>query len=104
MDKGMCACLIRKGHYQVQCKSKASFEHEGKMYCGLHHPPTAANRKTEHQRRRALFDQRDRERRYECHRKAARFDELLSALAHIASQLDGDLQRFAIDAILKAKS
>jgi hypothetical protein len=119
-------CAHRKvatwGGY-VPCNKWGRYEHEGKMYCAQHHPPTvAAKAATRHAEWVARYDA-DKEKRIaldvaakEQARRAACFDDLLAALqglvdflwgAYPATTSDGcytndPLEQAARDAIAKA--
>lgn len=58
MEKTRCAEKIFRGWQTYCCHSAGIIEHEGKMYCKRHHPPTKAARDAE---RHTVADQKYKE-------------------------------------------
>lgn len=59
-DKVYCQKMMHRKRWpfrEYQCEHTGTMEHEGKMYCKLHHPPTVEARK-EAARRKATKDSR----------------------------------------------
>lgn len=40
-----CAGKVWEGFSCFPCSNKGKLEHDGKLWCGIHHPPTEAARK-----------------------------------------------------------
>lgn len=39
-EKHMCCEQVHRGYWHSPCLKTAAYEHEGKWYCTIHHPPT----------------------------------------------------------------
>lgn len=55
VDMKRCRAGIWHGYRRSQCHSRGHLEHDGKLYCGLHHPPKVIARNEEKSRRRVLY-------------------------------------------------
>ena len=96
-DKITCAHRGWDGPYRKICRLTGKLEHDGKMWCAIHHPPTVAAKKAARdaawqekwknestvRMAHALADA-EQARRAEC------FDDLLAALQALVALDDGD--------------
>lgn len=57
-----CAGRKFKDWRYVQCQNPGKLEHDGKMWCGTHHPPSAKARRAA---RNAAYDERLRQEAFE---------------------------------------
>ena len=77
-------CPGRGWRYSPPCQNYGKHEHDGKLYCWLHHPPTIAAKNAEKERLRKNKFEADetaraerRQRQDEIERKAAKYDAVV---------------------------
>lgn len=89
-----CSGMVSNGWHSYQCSKSGKLEHEGKLFCGLHHPPTIWKKRAEKERqwneeyeikRKAVNEAKALKAQTE--RRAALFPELLAALIDLDKRL-----------------
>lgn len=107
-DLKRCAQRIFEpnGYYSSQCSRRGILEHDGKLWCKQHHPPTAEAKDAERRKRRdEKWAEQDRKLAAskaawdELRRKAEAYDRLVAALGRVESMLT----KREIRAILEGK-
>jgi hypothetical protein len=85
---------VWNGYKHTACVNNGKHEHNGQMWCGIHHPPTVAKKravnttKMRNEWNRRMESQRsDTEARAEQASRAACFDDLLAALENVRMRL-----------------
>lgn len=80
MSKQQCAGQVLGGRHFHNCSRWGTLEHEGRMWCKTHHPPTEKERsEARYKKFREQLDAETKARVDKNHR-AACFDDLVSAL------------------------
>jgi len=94
-EQHKCSRKISKDGHSYQCSKTGKLEHEGRFYCGLHHPPTViAKRKARDAAWTEKFDAEYKARkiaeaeRLEEKRRASLFPDLLAALQRLIATDD----------------
>lgn len=94
-DKRPCAGTITHGWHSYSCDRNGKLDHNGKSYCGLHHPPTVQAKrqardavwlnKFDAERKAREIAERDR---LEKERHAALYPDLLAFIQEFAQAWD----------------
>ena len=87
MSEHKCQGRIFSDYRTYTCGNKAGHEHEGRWFCKMHHPPTIKEKQAVKTAKwnaewaaKIALEKKVRKDKAEMERKAAMYDELLSAL------------------------